>query len=92
MFWDAFKIVNRINFCILSISFFQAYASRIDPLSFAPMSHENPFFPSHHAPHSDQSRTLPDGFSGLAPADASAAGFGLPLGDLLELEGCFDEM
>ncbi|XP_032905809.1 uncharacterized protein LOC116991350 [Amblyraja radiata] len=87
------ELVGRVSYYIHQGTHPEmTYASRIDPLSFAPMSHENPFFPSHHAPHSDQSRTLPDGFSGLAPAGASAAGFELPLGDLLELEGCFDEM
>ncbi|XP_078282747.1 uncharacterized protein LOC144608645 isoform X2 [Rhinoraja longicauda] len=87
------ELVGRVSYYIHQGTHPErAYASRIHPLSFAPMSRENPFFPSHHAPHSDQSRTLPDGFSGLAPANASASGLELPLGDLLELEGCFDEL
>ncbi|XP_072094629.1 uncharacterized protein [Mobula birostris] len=65
------------------------YASSTDTLSFAPMSYENPFYPGHHTLHSDQSAMAPNGFCGLAPVGADES---LPLGDLLEMEGCFDHL
>ncbi|XP_051895851.1 uncharacterized protein LOC127583668 [Pristis pectinata] len=88
------ELVRQVSYCVHQGTHPEmTYASPTDPLSFAPISYENLFFPSHHTLHSDQSRTLPDRFSGLVPVNADASAFeSLPLGDLLELEGFFDQL
>ncbi|XP_067827092.1 uncharacterized protein [Heptranchias perlo] len=68
-----------------------AYPSPSEPFTFVPTSYENSFYPSLTVLQPDPSPATPDRFSGLMSASADPSGFeSLPLGDLLELEGCFD--
>ncbi|XP_069751012.1 golgin subfamily B member 1-like isoform X2 [Narcine bancroftii] len=69
------------------------YASPTNLPSFEPINCDKLFFPSHHTLHSDQTGSSPDGFNHHGPVGVNSSGFeSLPLGDLLEMEGCFDEL
>uniref|UniRef100_UPI00398EFAEC uncharacterized protein isoform X2 n=1 Tax=Pristiophorus japonicus TaxID=55135 RepID=UPI00398EFAEC len=84
-------LVRRVSHHVIQGTHLETTYPSSEPFSFVPTSYENSLFPSHSALQPDLSPATPDRFSGLMSASADPSGFeSLPLGDLLELEGCFD--